>query len=142
MLHVEVTRLFKGLLYGFFGNFVENHPLVAVIITANRFLEVPGNGLPLTVKVGGEVDRIRILGQLFQFADNLFLTRKNLVVSFPVFLWIDPHSSNELLFGFFCLMDFLFLGVHLSRLSCSFSACFRVDLGAGAAGRQITDMAD
>ena len=56
-------------------------------------LQVPGNGLALPVRVGGQINRVRRLGGLFQILDDLFLALDRLVNRLKVLLRVHPQCT-------------------------------------------------
>ena len=55
---VELTRFLEGLLNRLLRDLVKYNAMVTTGITTDRFLQVPGNGLALSVQVSCEVDCI------------------------------------------------------------------------------------
>jgi hypothetical protein len=74
-----------------FGDLVEGHPVGLVVGDAEQLLQVPGDGLPLPVRVGGQIDLIRPLGRLLQVADHILLALDGLVVGRKAVL--DVHAQ-------------------------------------------------
>ena len=103
---------------------------------------MPGNSLAFAVEVSGQVDVIDIFRKPLKLGDHFFLTRQNLVISLPVVLWVDTHSSDKLLLGFLFLVGKFFLGSHLPGLGGGGGSRLRIDGLATAAGGKITDMTD
>ena len=55
---------------------------------------MPGNGLALPVRVGGEVDFFAFIGRLLQLGNGLFLALDGLVVGFKVVvLQVHAHLA-------------------------------------------------
>ena len=69
-----------GLVDHILGDFVEGHPVGLVVGDAQQLLQMPGDGLPLPVRVGGQIDLARPLGRFLQVADDILLTLDGLVV--------------------------------------------------------------
>ena len=84
-----------GLVDHFFGDLIEGDPVSAVVGQLQKLLEVPGNGLPLPVRVGGQKDLVTLLGRLFQVGDDLLLPFDGLVVRYEAVL----HIHADLAFG-------------------------------------------
>ena len=134
-VQIEIARLGERLLNCLLGDFVEHHALVAAVITANRLAQVPGDGLPLSIQVGCEIDGVGFLGQTTQFFDDLFLAGQDLVLGFPAVLRVDPHAGYELTLG-------LLLGRQRRRFGGrSLAALDRLLVGR-AAGGKVADVAD
>ena len=98
---IQLARLGKRFLDRLLGNFVEHHTLVATVIATDGFAQVPGNGFPLAVQVGCEIDGVGILGQTAQLFDHLLFAGKDLVLGFPAVFGINPHARKQLTLGFF-----------------------------------------
>ena len=56
---------------------------------------MPGNGLALPVRVGGEVDFFAFIGRLLQLGNGLFLALDGLVVGFKVVV-LQVHAHQPL----------------------------------------------
>ena len=63
-VHIDVTGMGKRLIHGIFGDLVEHHPLHLFRLQVQNLAQVPGDGLALTVGVGGEVDGAGFLHDL------------------------------------------------------------------------------
>ena len=70
----------NGLVDHLFGDLVEGDPVGLFIGNVQQFLQVPGDGLALTVRVGGQIHLSALLGCLFQGGDGLLLSLDGLVV--------------------------------------------------------------
>ena len=99
---------------------------------------MPGNGLPLAVQVGCQIDGVDFLGGFFQILDDFFFARQDLVTRIPTLFRVDAHALEQFL-------PFLDFRVDRQRLAfgdgflwLGLGTCF---FGFGASG-QITDMAD
>ena len=134
---VQLTRLREGFLNRLLGDFVEHHALVAAVVAADGFTQVPGDGLPFAVQVGCEVDGVGILGQTTQLVDHLFLTRQDLVLGFPACFRVDAHAGHQ-------LPARLLLRRQCRGLSRSFAALGTRLLGrtGRTAGGKVSDVAD
>ena len=77
----------------FFGDLVEGHPVGFLIRQVQKLLQMPGNGLSLPVRVGGEIHGIRLGGRFFQFLNQLFLPPDRLILGGEVVLQIHPHLA-------------------------------------------------
>ena len=69
-----------GLVDHLFGDLVEGHTVGLVVRDVQQLLQMPGDGLSLPVRVGGQVDLARPLGRLLQVADDVLLALDGLVV--------------------------------------------------------------
>src|SRR5205807_2202580 len=69
---INLTGAGESFLNGAFGDLVERHAADAVVIQAQRFLQVPSNGFPFSVRVGSKVDCPR-LGRLLLETGEQFL---------------------------------------------------------------------
>ena len=70
----------NGLVDHLFGDLVEGDPVGLFIGDVQKLLQVPGDGLALTVRVGGQIHLSALLGRLFQGSDGLLLSLDGLVV--------------------------------------------------------------
>ena len=91
----------EGFLNGFLGDLVEHHALVAAVVTTDGFAQVPGNGFPLAIQVGCEIDGVGIFGQAAQFFDHLLFAGQDFVLGFPAVLGVDTHARDQLTLGLF-----------------------------------------
>ena len=137
---VQVGRLLEGLGDGFFGDLVEHHALVAAVVAADGLPQVPGDGLPLAVKVGREVDRVGAGGELPEFAHHFLLARENLVIGLPAVRRVDAHAPDQLVPGLLLAVLGLFFRGHLAGLGRLGGALLGVHTSAAAGGRQVADM--
>ena len=85
---VDVARVAQCGLNCLFGDFVKHHSL-----HRNLWLEhlqkVPGNGLTLTVFIGGEIELIRVLQGCLEVAHGLALAGRNGIHRLEVVLDVD-----------------------------------------------------
>ncbi len=140
--HVEVAGVLEGLLDGALGDLVEDHAPIAPLVAADGLAQVPGDRLPLAVKVGGEIDGVGLGGQLLELGDHLLLAGQDLVVGLPAVLGVDAHAADQLIVG----LALPVLGLLLRRHLAGRRGLAGTLLGvggrlAGAAGRQVADMA-
>ena len=77
---VDLPGMGDGVLHYLPGDLVEGDPEGLVLGYAQHGLEVPGDGFPFPVRVGGQVDHVAGLGGLPQVLDGLFLCLDILVV--------------------------------------------------------------
>ncbi len=136
-IDVQLSRFGEGFLNRLLGDLVEHHALVTLVVTADGFAQVPGNGFPFAVQVRREIDGVGILGQAAQFVDHLLLAGKDFVLGFPAMLGIDAHPRHELALG-------LFLGRQRRRFRRGLAALGSRLFGGTrrTAGGQVSDMAD
>ena len=87
------TRLLKGPLHLGLRDGVEGDPLGMEGIDAQHLGQVPGDGLPLSVEVGGEPDLAGPLGELPQLRDRLRLVGGDLVGGGEVVFHVDARHS-------------------------------------------------
>ena len=98
--HVDGPGGLEGPLHLGLRDRVERHALGPAGIDAEHLRQVPGDGLPLAVEVGGEPDVARALGELPQFGDRLHLVAVDLVGRREVMLEIDAgHGLPRALWG-------------------------------------------
>ena len=141
-VRIQLRGMLEGLADGVLRDLVEHDPLVAVVVAADGLAQMPGDGLPLPVEVGREVDGVGLLRQLPELTDHLLLAGQDLVVRFPAMLRVDTHAAHELLPVLLPFMGGFFLRGHLAGARRLGSALFRVHvLLAAAGGRQVADVA-
>ena len=76
-VHVDIPGVLNGAQDGVFGNFVENDAAGFFGGEFQNLLEVPGNGFPFAVFIGGQPDGVRGLGKLAEFGHDLLLVGRN-----------------------------------------------------------------
>ena len=123
---VELTRFLEGLLNRLLRDLVKYNAMVTTGITTDRFLQVPSNGLALSVQVSCEIDGIAGFSQLLELAHHFFFTRQNFVAGFPAVVWVDAHPAHQLLSLFLRLIARLFVGGHLAGDRSLSGTLFRV----------------
>ena len=137
------ARFGKGFLDGGLGDFVEHHALVAGLVTADDFPQVPRNGFPFAVQVRCQVDGVGVLGQALQFGDDFFLVGQDLVIGAPATFRVHAHAGDQGLTGLFGLVLGLFLLVQLAGLGGLLGAFLGVDgVLAATTGGQVAHVAD
>ena len=141
-VHVQLRRRLERLLNGFARDFVENDAAIAAGCAADGFPQVPGDGFALPVQVGGQIDRIRPVGELGQFLNHLLLAGQHLVMRLPAILGIDPHAPNELPPRRPLPLGGALLGGQSAGLTFLFRLALTGGVLAAPAGRQVTNMAD
>ena len=77
---VDGPGLGDGLVDHLLGDLVKGHPVGLVVGDVQQLLQMPGDGLPLPVRVGGQIDFAALLGRLLQVADGVLLALDGLVV--------------------------------------------------------------
>ena len=79
---VDLARVLEGLLDRLLGDLVEDHAaeLLLRLRAAQRLGEVPADGLALAVGVGGQVDRVGVLGRRLQLVEDLLARGEDLVL--------------------------------------------------------------
>ena len=90
-LVVDSTRVGEGVLDGGLGDLVEHHA-VHGDLRLQIFLEVGGNGLPLAVFVGGEIEGACILEERLQVLDDRCSALGQLVVRLEAVLDVDGET--------------------------------------------------
>ena len=109
-MHIQLGRLLERFLNSLLGNFVKHHPIKALVLTTDDFLQVPGDGLSLAVQVGGEIDGVSLGRQTLELINDLFLARQDLVASRPTVLGINAHAVDQLIAGLARLVPGSLLG--------------------------------
>ena len=94
-VHVDGAGMGDGFPHHLFGNLVEGDPVGLVVGYVQKLLQVPGDGLPLPVRVGGQKDAFTLFRGLFQLVDDLFLALDGLIVR----LKIACHVHAQLALG-------------------------------------------
>ncbi len=108
---IQFARRFKRLTNRIFGDFVEHDAAEALVVAADDFPQVPGDGFPFAVKVGCEINVVSVLRQRFQFGDDFFLAGQDLIIRFPAVIGIDAHAADQRgLFIFFNFFRFFVAG--------------------------------
>ncbi len=140
---IKVGRFFKSLGDSFLGNFVEHHSLVAGIISANRFSQVPGYRLTLAIKVGSKINGVGVSCQFLQLVDHLFFAGQYLVVRLPTLFRVYPHPADQLLTTLLFLVSCFCCGRHLAGDRCLGCSLLGIHFGGRTTrSRQIPDMTD
>ena len=84
----------NGVVDHLFGDLVKGHPIGLVVRDAQQLLQVPGDGLSLPVRVGGQIDAAALFGRLLQVADHVLLALDGLIVGGKAAL--DVHAQLAL----------------------------------------------
>ena len=79
-VHVDVARLLHRLGDGVLRDLVEGHAARLAVRQVEQLAQVPGDGLALAVRVGGEIDAVGLVGGGAQLADDLVLALDGLVI--------------------------------------------------------------
>ena len=140
---IEAARCGECLAHGAAGDFVEHHPLVALGVAADGFLQMPGDGFAFAVQIGGEVDGVGARGELLQLAHHLLLAGQDFVARRPAALRIDAHAADDLLAVLLAAVGGFLLRVHFAGERRLLGPLGGIDGPAIAAGgRQVADMPD
>ena len=78
-VHVDRPDLVERLADGPLGDLVKGHAADPVVGEVERLLEVPGDGLPLAIRVGRQIDDLGPGGVAAEVADRVFLGRDDLI---------------------------------------------------------------
>ena len=92
---IDLTGVVDALGDHLAGDLVEGDSLGFFVAEVQQVLQVPADGLTLTVRVGGQIYGVAGLGEFFQLIDKLLLTPDGAVVGLEVVL--DIHA--QLAFG-------------------------------------------
>ena len=77
-----------------FGDLVEGHPAGLVIGELQQLLQMPGDGLPFPVRVGGQVDLFAVVRRVLELGDGLLLPLDGLVLGLKLpGLQVHPHLA-------------------------------------------------
>jgi len=94
-VHINPARVGERLLYGRLGDFVEDDPAQLGRADAGDLGQMPGNGLPLPVRVGGQIDLGGLLDLLRQFLHHLLFLFGYPVGGLEVVLHVYGHRGAE-----------------------------------------------
>ena len=83
---VDLARVLQRLCDGLGGNFVKFDAVLAVLIEPQHRLQVPRDGLALTVGVGREIDAVGPLCLVHEAPDRLFLARRDDIARLEVLI--------------------------------------------------------
>ena len=92
-VHIDLAGPGDGLIDHLLGDLVEGDPVGALVRQPQKLLEMPGDGLPLPVRVGGQVDLLAALGRALQVGDHVLFPRDGLVVHGKVPLHVHAHLA-------------------------------------------------
>ena len=91
--HVDLARMFHRLQDGVLGDGVEHHALDRLVLQyflgAQDFEHVPGNGLSLAIRIGGEDDAVRGFDQSRYVGEALAGLAVHFPQHFEIIVWID-----------------------------------------------------
>ncbi len=90
-IHVDIAGMGKGLSDGALGDLVEDHAASLLPGDARRSHEVPGDGLALTVGVGGQVDLFGLLHFSLELLDHFPLLIGHTVAGFEVIVHVHAQ---------------------------------------------------
>jgi hypothetical protein len=92
---VEVTRLPHGPLDGRTGDLVEDHPLDRDL-GGQHLEQVPGDGLPLAVLIGGQIELAGVLEEGLELTDLVLLLPGHHVEGLEVVVHVDAETGPGL----------------------------------------------
>ena len=121
----------NGVVDHLFGDLVKGHPIGLVVRDAQQLLQVPGDGLPLPVRVGGQIDAAALFGRLLQVADHVLFALDGLIVGGKAALdvhaqlafWQVPHMAHGCLY-FIARSQVFSNGLGLGRGLYDHQVCF------------------
>ncbi len=90
---VDGPGVLQGLMHRAGGDLVELNAADVLVLALDELGHVPANGLPLAIRVRGEVDAIGGLGGLAQPADDVLLALDDLVARFVAVLLVQAHVA-------------------------------------------------
>ena len=76
------------------GDLVEGDPEGLAVVQIQKLLQMPADGLPLPVRVRGQIDHVAALGGLLQVADNVLFALDRAVVGLEIVL--NVHAQGAL----------------------------------------------
>ena len=91
---IDDAGMGHALLHAFFGDFPEGDPVGGVQRQAQNVGQMPADGFPLPVRVGGQEHFVRLFGGGFQFLDELFLALDADILGCVVMLHINAHLTG------------------------------------------------
>ncbi len=94
-VHIELPLVGHSLVYTLFGYLVKCYPGPALRVQLQGVSKVPGYCLPLSVRIGGKVDRVAFRRHFFQLLYKLGLAGYGYVHGFEIVF----HVYGELLLG-------------------------------------------
>ena len=90
-LHVQGARMLDGLFDGLVGNLMEFHAAGRTAVHAENVGQMPGNGLPFAVRVGGQQDLRRGLGLAAQAVQHFAPSPDGNVFRLEIMFHIHAH---------------------------------------------------
>ena len=90
-VNINIARVVNPIADGIFRNLIEGYTLGIGIFQLKQFFDVPGNGLPLAVRVGCEKYEIARLRRLAQLGNQLVLALDWDVFGRKIVFQINPH---------------------------------------------------
>ena len=92
-VYVNLARLVYALRDDLLRNLVEGDAAGPLVGQLQKLLEVPGDGLALAVRVGREVDHVRLGGALAQLLDDVLLALDGDIVRREAVLQVHAHCA-------------------------------------------------
>ena len=90
---VNVPGIGNGAGHHILGDLVEGHPADFGVRKVQQLLQVPGNGLPLPVRVRCQIDQLRVVRAFLQIVNDLFLAGYRAIIWLKVVLQIHTHFA-------------------------------------------------
>ena len=90
---VDGPGLLNGLGHHPAGNFIERNAVDLVVGNVQQCLQMPGDGLSLSIRVGCEIYLIALFGEGFQIANNVLFALYGLVDRREIMLKIHAHGA-------------------------------------------------
>ena len=119
-VHIDLARVGKSIRHSRFGDLVKDHPAGYLRIDLGRFEQMPGDGLPLPIRVSRQVNLLGFPGKLLEFFNN-----STFLVGHPVFrLETVIHVNRKL--GAQQIAHMPDRGLHCITLTQKPSYCFRL----------------
>ena len=85
----------QGLLDGAGGDLVELDALDVLGLVADQLRHMPGDGLPLAVRVGGQIDGIGLGRGAAQLTDHVFLVVDDLVLGSKIVGFVHAQTAGR-----------------------------------------------
>ena len=92
-VYIYFARRLDALRDHFLRYLVEGHAHGLVVGQAEQLLQMPGDGLSLAVRVGREVDDVRLFRALFELGDDVLLALDRDIVRLEAVFYVHAHRA-------------------------------------------------
>ena len=90
---VDGAGMLDGILHHLFGDLVERHALRLAVRQLQQMLQMPADGLSLSIRVGGEIDSLALVSGGFQILDNILFSLDGAVVGGKISLHVHAKGA-------------------------------------------------